>query len=166
MKDLAALARESVGSRELGNKSPAEARELPNFSVPPHVKCASTVSTWLIGAGFMTNEDFKIRVTDPNGQGLNELLPELGFKPISLDGKIDPNAFPDGPIGIISGTEKYNDGTNHVGFLEKRNGQLRVMHNRSGRVADDGLIGSYFYGDNGNPRFAKMKLFVLNGKRS
>jgi len=167
MDDILSQARDSVGRRDLGNKSPKEARELPNFSVAPNVKCAATVSAWLIGAGVMKNEDFKIRVTDDKGQGLSELLPELGFQPRTIDGKLDPKAFPDGPVGIIAGTEKYKDGTNHVGFVEKRDGQLRVMHNRSGRVADDPLIGSYFYGDNGTPKFNKMKLFVLgNGSRS
>lgn len=162
LETLASEARDSVGSNKLGNKSPAEARDLPNTKVAPGVKCAATVSTWLVEAGYMKNEDFKIRVTDPKGQGLSELLPQLGFQPVMLNGKIDASSFPEGPIGIIAGTEKFNDGTNHVGFLEKRNGELRVMHNRSGTVHDDSLVGSYFYSDNGNPRFGKMKLFVPN----
>lgn len=160
LETLASEARDSVGSSKLGNVSPAEARDLPNIKVPPQVKCAATVSTWLVEAGYMKNEDFKIRVTDPKGQGLSELLPELGFKPLTINGKIDAASFPEGPIGIIAGTEKFNDGTNHVGFLEKRNGELRVMHNRSGSVHDDNLVGSYFYNENGTPRFGKMKLFV------
>ena len=166
MATIADLARKSVGSSALGNKAPSEAKVLPDYKVPPQVKCAATVSTWLVDAGFIGNEDFKVRVTDPKQQGLSELLPELGFNPVQITGKIDPDAYPDGPVGIIAGTEKFKDGTNHVGFVEKRNGELRVMHNRSGTVHDDSLIGSYFYGDNGNPRFGKMKLFVLGGTKS
>jgi hypothetical protein len=159
LSDLAAQARESVGSNRLGNVSPAEARDFPNFRVAPHIKCAATVSTWLVGAGFIDNKDFKIRVTDPARQGLNELLPGIGFDRSSINGKINPEDFPEGPIGIISATGKYSDGSNHIGFVEKRNGELRVMHNRSGKVADDALFGSYFYDGKGNPRFGDIAIF-------
>lgn len=156
-EDLSRIAHKAVGSSEYGNKVPSAAAEFKGETVPPNLKCASTSSQWLVEAGVMTNRDFKIRVGD-----MVKLLPEKGFTKVPLSGNLDLSKFPDGPIGFITGRGNYEDGSNHIGFIEKRNGQLRVIHNdyHTGKVVDQD-IKQKFYTADGKPAYRDMSMFIF-----
>lgn len=150
-------AHRSVGSAEYGNKVPRDAKEFANMDIPQNLQCASSSSDWLIEAGLMNRRDYKINVV-----GLDKWLGENGFKRVPLSGNFDISKFPDGPIGFISGKGNVEDGSNHVGFVEKRNGEVRVIHNnwRTGRVVDQN-INEKFYDENGKPKYRNMSLYIL-----
>lgn len=156
-EDLSRVAHEAVGSNEYGNKVPSNATQFANMDVPQNLKCASTSSEWLIDIGMMTNKDYKIRVAD-----MIKLLPEKGFKQVPLSGDLDLSKFPDGPIGFITGRGNYEDGSSHIGFIEKRNGELRVIHNNyeTGKVVDQN-IKEKFYSEAGKPAYRHMNMFVF-----
>lgn len=156
-QDLIDVARDSVGSDQFGNQVPSDAKDFKNFRVPPNLKCASTSSEWLISIGMMTNREYKIRVED-----MMTLLPQKGFTNTRLTGDFDLSKFPDGPIGFITGRGKYEDGSNHIGVIEKRNGELRVIHNnyRTGRVVDED-IREKFYTADGKPAYRDLQLFTF-----
>ncbi len=154
--DLSRAAHKAIGSGAYGNKVPSSAAEFAGESVPQNVKCASTSSQWLVEAGMMTNRDFKIRVSD-----MIKMLPGKGFSQVPLSGNLDLSKFPDGPIGFITGRGNYDDGSNHIGFIEKRDGQLRVIHNdyHTGKVVDQD-IKQKFYTADGKPAYRDMSMFV------
>jgi len=154
---LSRAAHNAVGSGAYGNRVPKTASEFRNEEIPPNLKCASTSSQWLVEAGVITNRDFKIRVDD-----MIKLLPEKGFTKVALKGPLDLSKFPDGPIGFITGRGNYEDDSNHIGFIEKRDGQLRVIHNnyRTGRVVDQD-IKEKFYTSSGRPAYRDMSMFIF-----
>jgi hypothetical protein len=47
-----------------------------------------------------------------------------------------------------------------IGFLEKRNGTLRVIHNKGGVLADENLFSSRFFNSDGSSAFTGMALFA------
>ncbi|MDZ4833735.1 MAG: hypothetical protein SGJ27_08130 [Candidatus Melainabacteria bacterium] len=154
---LARVAHNAIGSDQFGNKVPSTAAEYRNETIPKNLKCASTSSQWLVDIGAMTNRDFKIRVDD-----LMKILPAKGFDKVPLRGNLDISKFPDGPIGFITGQDKYEDDSNHIGFIEKRNGELHVIHNnyKTGKVVDQ-EIKEKFYNADGTPAYRQMNLFVF-----
>lgn len=154
---LMSAARNSVGKTELGNRVPDGAAQFPGMKVEQNVQCASTSSDWLMQAGFMRERDYNVSVT-----GLSKWLGEHGFKKVPLSGDFDISKFPDGPIGFIAGTRNVSDGSNHIGFIEKRNGEVRVIHNnwRTGAVVDQN-INEKFYDANGKPQYKNMSLYIL-----
>jgi hypothetical protein len=155
--DLAQAAHDAVGSGKYGNKVPSSAAEFKGYEVPPNLKCASTSSEWLIQIGMMSNKEYKIRVDD-----MMKLLPEKGFTKVGLKGDLDLSKFPDGPIGFITGRGQTEDGSSHIGFIEKRNGELRVIHNNyhTGKVVDQD-IKEKFYKPNGKPAYRELNLYVF-----
>lgn len=154
---LMSAARDSVGESKLGNRVPKGASEFAGMVIEQNVQCASTSSDWLMQSGFMRERDYKISVT-----GLSQWLGEHGFRRVPLSGDFDISKFPDGPIGFIAGTRNVSDGSNHIGFIEKRNGEVRVIHNnwRTGAVVDQN-INEKFYDENGKPQYKNMSLYIL-----
>ncbi len=108
----------------------------------------------------MTNRDYKIQVNQ-----MMDLLPQLGFKQVRLNGDLDLSKFPDGPIGFITGRKQTGDGSSHIGFIEKVNGQLRVIHNNyeTGRVVDQN-IKEKFYKPDGKPAYKELNMFIFPRK--
>lgn len=154
---LMSAARDSVGESKLGNRVPKGASEFAGMVIEQNVQCASTSSDWLMQSGFMRERDYKISVT-----GLSQWLGEHGFRRVPLSGDFDISKFPDGPIGFIAGTRNVSDGSNHIGFIEKRNGEVRVIHNnwRTGAVVDQN-INEKFYDADGKPQYKNMSLYIL-----
>jgi hypothetical protein len=150
-------ARDSVGESKLGNRVPRGAREFAGMTIERNVQCASTSSDWLMQAGLMRERDYKVSVA-----GLSQWLGENGFNRVPLRGDFDISKFPDGPIGFIAGTRNVADGSNHIGFVEKRNGEVRVIHNnwRTGAVVDQN-IKEKFYDADGKPQYKNMSLYIL-----
>lgn len=153
---LAITARRSVDKWELGNKVPSKASDFANYKVPNGVQCASTMSDMFMESGIMDAQDYKIRVKD--------LIPymskELG-KPQALKGDFDINNFPEGAIGVITGTGHYRNGTNHVGFVEREGNDVFIIHNKNGKVVRED-IKNKFYNSKGKPKYRNLKLFKMN----
>jgi len=150
-------AHDSVGKDSYGNKVPRDAKDFKNMDVPINLQCASTSSEWLIKAGFMTNYDYKIRVTD-----MMAMLPDKGFRRVDLKGNADFSNFPDGPIGFIAGLNNNKDNSNHIGYIEKRDGEIRIIHNdyKTGRPVDQ-KVTEKFYNPDGTPAYDKLALFLF-----
>ncbi|MBZ0184912.1 MAG: hypothetical protein K8F91_01580, partial [Candidatus Obscuribacterales bacterium] len=121
------------------------------------LKCASTVSTWLIEAGFMDRRDLKIRVTD-----MNDYLKENFSSQTRLNGNLDLSKFPQGPIGFISASEHFNDGSNHIAFVERQGDNIFIVHNKNGVVTRED-IEEKFYSKDGKPRYGNIRLYT-NGR--
>jgi hypothetical protein len=154
---LARAAHASVGTSELGNVVPRNAREFPGMRLDINVQCASTSSDLLIQSKLMNSRDYKISV-----DGLSTWLGQNGFTRVPLRGDFDLSKFPDGPIGFIAGKGNVTDGSNHIGFIEKRNGEVRVIHNnwRTGAVVDQN-INEKFYDKNGKPQYNNLALYMF-----
>lgn len=157
--DLQRLAHSSVGRTDLGKRSPANAETFPNYKVPPNVKCAATSSEWLVKLGVISNRDYKIRVND-----ITDVLSQKGFSRSNLSGNLDVSKFPDGPIGFIVGKGQKGDASSHIGYVEKMNGKINIIHNRVGKVVKQD-ISEKFYNKDGTPAYRELDLYRFPGAK-
>lgn len=145
----------AVNRTDLGNVVPRDARKYAGYRVPQADQCTSSLSDMLETSGFLSSRDYQIRVKDM----VNLLSDRLGA-PDRLSGKFDKNDFPDGSVGIISGTGHYRNGTNHIAVVERHGNDITIIHNKNGKIVRENLADKFYYRD-GSPRYADMRLFKL-----
>ncbi|MBI1269944.1 hypothetical protein GC174_05885 [bacterium] len=152
---LREAAHAAVNRTDLGNVVPRDARNFAGYRVPEADQCASSLSEMLETAGFLSSRDYQIRVKDM----VNLLSNRLG-PPDRLSGNFDRDDFPDGAVGIISGTGHFRNGTNHIAVVERNGNDISIIHNKNGKIVRENIADKFYYRD-GSPRYSDMRLFKL-----
>ena len=145
----------AVNRTDLGNVVPRDSRKYANYKVPRADQCTSSLSDMLKTTGFLSSRDYQIRVKEMVG-----LLSDRLGAPDRLSGNFDKNDFPDGSVGIISGTGHFRNGTNHIAVVERNGNDVTIIHNKNGKIVRENLADKFYYRD-GSPRYADMRLFKL-----
>ena len=148
---------ESVGSSDYGNLVPEGAKHA-GFAIDKSVKCASTLSQWLVKAGIIDRSSFQFRV-----KSLMTVLEDKGLTGKELTGDLKSEDFVSGNIYVIAATGQLANGRNHIGLAFRSEGEVKIIDNdsSSGKVilrdVDD-----KFYSKSGTPLYSNIKLYNLN----